>query len=178
MPGIFALPRIAAFALVKCLIKVVALSNLLFVYLFIFYIHSTAGTILITSLVTDFHPPHTHLYDHKIHVLPFPVLTLLPFILIASSCLLIFFNSSWGFGNFCLSCVDTCHCWYLTARELGWRETRPQTQCKWSGLYFLSELMVLIEMTCKVISVLFCNVTTSAAGSQEGQAAQEITLMD
>lgn len=125
-----------------------------------------------------FPPPPPHLYDHKIHVLPFPVLTLLPSILIASSCLLIFFNSSWGFGNFCLSCVDTCHCWYLTARELGWRETRPQTQCKWSGLYFLSELMVLIEMTCKVISVLFCNVTTSAAGSQEGQAAQEITLMD
>lgn len=89
-----------------------------------------------------------------------------------------FFNLSWGFGNFCLSRVDTCHCWYLTDRELGWRETLPQTQCEWSGLYFLNELMVLIEMTCKVISVLFCNVTTSAAGSQDGQAAQEITLMD
>lgn len=33
-------------------------------------------------------------------------------------------------------------------------------------------------MTCKVISVLFCNLTTSTADSQEEEAAQEITLMN
>ena len=36
--------------------------------------------------------------------------------------------------------------------------------------------MLLIEMTGKGISVLFCNVTTSDAVSQEEEAAQEIML--
>lgn len=36
--------------------------------------------------------------------------------------------------------------------------------------------MLLIEMTGKGISVLFCNVTTSDAVSQEEEGAQEIML--
>lgn len=44
--------------------------------------------------------------------------------------------------------------------------------------HFLGNLMVLTGMNWKVISMLFCNVTTSADGSQEKEAAQEITLMD
>jgi len=73
---------------VKLIIKVVVLSNLPFVYLFIVYVHSTAGRVIIIFLATVFFP--TLLYDHKTPVVPFSILTQVPFILIAFSWLRIF----------------------------------------------------------------------------------------